>query len=47
MTKKITYSISFKREVIQYMESNQVTAYQAVKYFNAKDDYTYDQSMFR
>jgi len=46
MTKKITYSISFKREVIQYMESNQVTAYQAVKYFNAKDDYTYDQSMF-
>jgi hypothetical protein len=29
------------------METNHVTAYQAVKYFNERDDYTYDQSMFR
>jgi hypothetical protein len=47
MTKRITYTIAFKRDVISYMETNHVTAYQAVKYFNARDDYTYDQSMFR
>jgi hypothetical protein len=45
MTKRITYSIAFKWEVIHYMESKSVIAYQAVKYFNDKDDYTYTTNL--
>lgn len=45
MPKKKSFSLTFKKEVIQFMDNQ--SAYAAAKYFGGRDNCFYDPSMFR
>ena len=45
-TRKRTFTLAFKQEVLRYTETHACSVYATRKYFSTRDNYPYDQSMF-
>jgi len=46
MPKKRTFEVSFKKEVIEYIDDNRTTVYDACKYFSTRDRFQYNEGNF-